>query len=118
MKLDLAAQAKAKHIENEDEENDDEDGDEIDEKTKIDLGKSIEEFNLNHVIILLPVTGVKASVGLIPSAVPSIISTQFYKQLPQPTTDDIEMRLCRDERASNENIFIDPMLDIYVRMSS
>ena len=34
-------------------------------------------------------------------------STQFYKQLPQPTTDDIEMGLCRDESASNENIFID-----------
>ena len=43
-------------------------------------------------------------------------STQFYKQLPQPTTDDIEMRLCRDERGSNENIFID-MIDItYVQL--
>ena len=41
-------------------------------------------------------------------------STQFYKQLPQPTTDDIEMRLCRDEQASNENIFIDK-IDIYVQ---
>ena len=39
--------------------------------------------------------------------------TQFYKQLPQPTTDDIEMRLCRDESASNENIFIE-MISIYV----
>ena len=40
--------------------------------------------------------------------------TQFYKQLPQSTTDDIEMRLCRDELASNENIFIDK-IDIYVQ---
>ena len=40
--------------------------------------------------------------------------TQFYKQLPQPTTDDIEMRLCRDQSGSNENIFID-MIDIYVQ---
>ena len=40
--------------------------------------------------------------------------TQFYKQLPQPTTDDIEMRLCRDEQASNENIFINK-IDIYVQ---
>ena len=40
--------------------------------------------------------------------------TQFYKQLPQPTTDDIEMRLCRDQSAGNENIFID-MIDLYVQ---
>ena len=40
--------------------------------------------------------------------------TQFYKQLPQPTTDDIEMRLCRDQSASNENIFLE-MIDIYVQ---
>ena len=39
---------------------------------------------------------------------------KFYKQLPQPTTDDIEMRLCRDESATNENIFID-MIDIFVQ---
>ena len=39
--------------------------------------------------------------------------TQFYKQLPQPTTDDIEMRLCRDQLASDENILID-MIGIYV----
>ena len=26
----------------------------------------------------------------------------FYKQLPQPTTDNIEMRVCKDEDASNE----------------
>ena len=30
----------------------------------------------------------------------------FYKQLPQPTTDDIEMRVCRDEDRGNEDVFI------------
>ena len=40
--------------------------------------------------------------------------TQFYKKLPQPTTDDIEMRLCRDQSAGNENIFIE-MIYIYVQ---
>ena len=28
-------------------------------------------------------------------------SPWFYKQLPQPTTDDIEMRVCQTERAEN-----------------
>ena len=40
--------------------------------------------------------------------------TQFYKQLPQPTTDDIEMRLCRNELSNNENIFLE-RTDIYVQ---
>ena len=31
----------------------------------------------------------------------------FYKRLPQPTTNDIEMRVCRDEEASNEDIAIE-----------
>ena len=38
----------------------------------------------------------------------------FYKQLPQPTTDDIEMRVCRDEVADNEDIAIE-MIEIYVQ---
>ena len=38
----------------------------------------------------------------------------FYKQLPQPTTDDIEMRVCRDEDASNEDIAIE-MVEIYIQ---
>ena len=38
----------------------------------------------------------------------------FYKQLPQPTTDDIEMRVCRDEAESNEDIAIE-MFDIYIQ---
>ena len=38
----------------------------------------------------------------------------FYRQLPQPTTDDIEMRVCRDSRSSNEDIAI-AIIDIYVR---
>ena len=31
----------------------------------------------------------------------------FHKQLPQPTTDDIEMRVCKDEDDSNENTAIE-----------
>ena len=38
----------------------------------------------------------------------------FYKQLPAPTTDDIEMRLCRDEFNSNEDIAIE-IVEIYVQ---
>ena len=36
----------------------------------------------------------------------------FYQQLPQPTTYDIEMRVCRDE--GNENIAIE-VVNIYVQ---
>ena len=36
----------------------------------------------------------------------------FYKELPEPTTDDIEMRVCKD--GGDENIAIE-MVDIYVR---
>ena len=38
--------------------------------------------------------------------------SHFYKQLPQPTTDDIEMRVCKDE--DDENIGLEYVL-IYVR---
>ncbi len=38
----------------------------------------------------------------------------FYKQLPQPTTDDIEMRVCRSETSSNEDIAIE-MVDVFVQ---
>ena len=38
----------------------------------------------------------------------------FYKQLPDPTTDDIEMRVCRDEGNDNEDIAIQ-VVEIYVR---
>ena len=38
----------------------------------------------------------------------------FYKQLPQPTTDDIEMRVCRDEGAHNEDVAIEAF-EIYVQ---
>ena len=38
----------------------------------------------------------------------------FYKQLPQPTTDDIEMRVCRNEDATNEDIAIQ-VAEIYVQ---
>jgi hypothetical protein len=38
----------------------------------------------------------------------------FYKQLPQPTTDDIEMRVCTDEPRSTEDIAIE-IINIYVQ---
>ena len=39
----------------------------------------------------------------------------FCKQLPQPTTDDIEMRLCADEKAlNNEDIPLE-MAEIYIK---
>jgi hypothetical protein len=38
----------------------------------------------------------------------------FYKQLPQPTTDNIEMRVCRDESSTNEDILIEAV-EIYVQ---
>ena len=38
----------------------------------------------------------------------------FYRQLPEATTDDIEMRVCRDEWRSNEDILIQSV-DIYIQ---
>ena len=38
----------------------------------------------------------------------------FYKQLPQHTTDDIEMRVCRDQVASNEDIALE-MVDVFIQ---
>ncbi len=38
----------------------------------------------------------------------------FYKELPEPTTDDIEMRVCTDQRSTNEDIAIEK-IDIYVQ---
>ena len=38
----------------------------------------------------------------------------FYKQLPQHTTDDIEMRVCRDQPYEKEDIAIE-MIDIFVQ---
>ena len=37
----------------------------------------------------------------------------FYKQLPQTTTDDIEMRVCRSDDRANEDIAIE-IIEIYV----
>ena len=34
----------------------------------------------------------------------------FYKELPQPTTDGIEVRVCSDEVANNEDITIEQIL--------
>ncbi len=38
----------------------------------------------------------------------------FCKQLPQPTTDDIELRLCSDEDINNEDTPIE-LVEMYVR---
>ena len=38
----------------------------------------------------------------------------FCKDLPQPTTDDIEFRLCADEGRANEDVYIE-QVDIYVQ---
>ncbi len=38
----------------------------------------------------------------------------FYKELLEPTTDDIEMRVCQSEGSSNEDIAIE-MIYIYVK---
>ena len=38
----------------------------------------------------------------------------FHKTLPQPTTDDIEMRVCRNEVRDNEDIAIETV-EIYVQ---
>jgi len=38
----------------------------------------------------------------------------FCKELPQPTTDDIEFRLCADEVRSNEDVYIE-YLQLYVQ---
>ena len=38
----------------------------------------------------------------------------FYKQLPWPTTDDIEMRVCRDQLSNNEDILIKD-IEIYIQ---
>ena len=38
----------------------------------------------------------------------------FHRQLPQPTTDDIEMRVCRDEMSTFEDIAIE-LIEIYVQ---
>ena len=38
----------------------------------------------------------------------------FYKQLPQPTTDSIEMRACRDQSIGDEDIAIE-LVEIYVQ---
>ena len=38
----------------------------------------------------------------------------FYKELPQSTTDDIEMRVCKDQDAINEEIAVE-LTSIYVQ---
>ena len=38
----------------------------------------------------------------------------FYQQLPQPTTENIEMRVCKDEDVSNEDVAIE-FVEIFVQ---
>ena len=38
----------------------------------------------------------------------------FHKQLPQPTTDDIEMRVCRDQWSGDEDVAIET-IDIHIQ---
>ena len=38
----------------------------------------------------------------------------FMKQLPSPTSDDIEMRLCSDQNRVNEDITVES-LEIYIQ---
>ena len=38
----------------------------------------------------------------------------FYRELPHPTADDIEMRVCRDDNRDNEEFAIE-IIDIYVQ---
>ena len=38
----------------------------------------------------------------------------FHKQLPQPTTDDIEMRVCRNSKGSVKDVAIE-MVEIYIQ---
>jgi len=38
----------------------------------------------------------------------------FCKQLPQPTSDDIELRLCTDQSIGNEDVLIE-LVELYVQ---
>ena len=38
----------------------------------------------------------------------------FYKQLPQPTADNIEMRVCRNQERHNEDVLLET-IEIYVQ---
>ena len=38
----------------------------------------------------------------------------FYRELPRPSTDDIEVRVCRDEGRHDEDVAL-TMIDIYIR---
>ena len=38
----------------------------------------------------------------------------FYKQLPQTTTDDIEMRVCRDQERDDKDIAME-IIELYVQ---
>ena len=45
---------------------------------------------------------------------PGVTTPWFCKQLPQATTDDIEVRICGDEGASNEDAPVE-LIELYIR---
>ena len=55
------------------------------------------------------------SVSCLPNSCASAsgCSLHFFKPLPQTTSEDIEMRLCRDQRRSDEDVAI-KNVEIYV----
>ena len=64
--------------------------------------------------MVLTLCGMGLVVGLTSTCCSFNTPPWFYKQLPQPTTDDIEMRVCRDEASSNEDVAIESVT-IYVQ---
>ncbi len=38
----------------------------------------------------------------------------FYKRLPQTTTDDIEVRVCRDGESNMEDVAVE-LIEIYIQ---
>jgi len=48
------------------------------------------------------------------SSPPGVTAPWFCKQLPQATTDDIEVRICGDEGASAEDAPVE-LIELYIR---
>ena len=65
-------------------------------------------------LLVVTLCGMDRAVRHLIIAAASTTPPWFYKQLPQPTTDAIQMRVCRNEDADNEDIAIE-MIEIYVR---
>jgi len=48
------------------------------------------------------------------SSLPGVTAPWFCKQLPQATIDDIEVRICKDEGNTNEDIPVQ-IIELYIR---